>query len=90
MHYRYNIYFSAPTLFCFMMKKNSNKDLNTFLSFLDEITPLTLKNNLRRILNSKPENLRILRLSRKFNHSYKEVCSHHMNLEREISDDAND
>ena len=31
-----------------------DKDLNTFLSFSDEVTPFKFKNNLRMILGSKP------------------------------------
>ena len=47
------------------MKQNINKDLKIFLWFSDEFTPLTLKINLRIILGSKSENLRILRPSKK-------------------------
>ena len=38
-----------------MMEKNIDKDFNTFLSFSDKATPFKLQNNLRIILNSKPE-----------------------------------
>ena len=37
-----------------MMKEGTNKDLNAFLSFPDQVTPLTLKKKLRITLDSKP------------------------------------
>ena len=40
-HYRYTICYSAPLLFCFMMKYNINNDMNIILWFPDVATPLT-------------------------------------------------
>ena len=55
LHYRYIIYYSVPPLIWFMMNGKIKKHLNIFLWFSDDVTPLTLKNNLRIILDSKPE-----------------------------------
>ena len=39
----------------FMVNYDINKDFNIFISFPDQATPLTLKNNSRIIFVSKPE-----------------------------------
>ena len=48
---------SGPLLICFMINYDISKDLNTFILFPDQGTPLILTNNLRIILDSKPEKI---------------------------------
>ena len=47
----------GPLLICFMITYGISKDLNKFLPFPDQATPLTLKINLRIILGSKQEDV---------------------------------
>ena len=63
-HYQYDIVCSVALLLCFMMKLDIKKYLNIFVSFSGEHTPLILKNNVKIILDSKANNLSILRLNR--------------------------
>ena len=56
---------SGPFLTCFMVNYDNNKDLNLFLSFPDQATPLILTNNLRIILGSKPEKFKNIKARKK-------------------------
>ena len=56
LHFRlteHSIYYSVLLLICFMINYDSNKDLNLFLSFPDQTTHLTLKNNFKNNLKLK-------------------------------------
>ena len=53
-----------------MIDYHINKDLNIFLSFLGQATPLKLKNNLRIILGSKLGNPKNIAARKKVGHSY--------------------
>ena len=56
------------------MTQNINKDLNIFLEFLGEITPLVFKNNLRIILGSKSEKLKNVETQKKLSILIKKEC----------------
>ena len=48
-----------------MINDDINKDLNIFLSLPDRATPLTLQNNIRVILGSKPEKFKNIEARKK-------------------------
>ena len=65
MHYDYNITSSINAQRSFMMKYNINKDLNIFLQFSSNITPLAIKNDLQILMHQNETNLSALRLNGK-------------------------
>ena len=62
---QYIIPYFSPLLICLMINYDINKDLNISLSFPDEATALTLKNNLRITLGSKLEKFKNIEARRK-------------------------
>ena len=59
------IFIISGLLICFMINYDINKDMDIFLSFPDQATPSTLKNNLRTILGSKPDKLKNIEAQKK-------------------------
>ena len=69
---------SGTLLICCIIIYDVNKDLNTLLSFPDQAIPLKLKNDLRIILDLKPEKTKNIETRKKFKYSYKksvDTCS---------------
>ena len=56
---------SGPLFIWFTINYDINKDLNIFLSFKDQVTPLTLENKLRIIFGSKPEKVKNIETQKK-------------------------